>query len=151
MNIDTVSVSFIIDPVSLVYISIYMNEFSMTVSTVISPLPLVTSTIRPNLYTIPVSESSNPLALICCACFEGVKRTVFSLSLRVILLFWYCFSGFFNCEVFAVSLNYINIFYQLTRLVYLIKFTSLRAEYPLQMACNFMIYIKFVLRIWSLS
>ena len=87
MDIHTVSVSFIIDPVSLVYISIYMNEFSMTVCAVVSPLALIASTVRPNLHTIAVSETSNPLALVSRTCLESVKGTVLSLGLRVILLF----------------------------------------------------------------
>jgi hypothetical protein len=87
VDIHTVSVSFIIDPISLVYISIYMNEFSMTVCAVISPLALIAGTVRPNLHTVAVSETSNPLALVSCTCLESVKGTVLSLGLRVILLF----------------------------------------------------------------
>ena len=87
MNIDTVSVSFIIDPVSLVYISIYMNEFSMTMCAVVSPLALVASAVRPNLHTVAISEATDPLTLVSRARFESVKGSVLSLGLRVILLF----------------------------------------------------------------
>ena len=87
MDIHTVSVSFIIDPVSLVYISIYMNEFSMTVCAVVSPLALVASAVRPNLHTVAISEATDPLTLVSSARFESVKGSVLSLGLRVILLF----------------------------------------------------------------
>jgi hypothetical protein len=87
MDIHTISFSFIIDPVSLVYISIYMNEFSVPVCAVISPLALIAGTVRPNLHTVAVSETSDPLALVSRTCLESVKGTVLSLGLRIILLF----------------------------------------------------------------
>lgn len=64
MMVDTVSIGFVVDPLSIVDVSVYMDELSFAVSSVVLPLALVLSTIWPLLDTVAVSESSNPFSII---------------------------------------------------------------------------------------
>jgi hypothetical protein len=105
MDIDSEAVSFIINPVSFIDVSIYMYEFPMTMSPVILPLAFVASTIRPDLSTEPISEPSYPLTSVSCSSLKGVKRSFFSLSRRVVFLISRdCLFRLINSKVLAVSL-----------------------------------------------
>jgi len=105
VNVHSVSVGLIIDPVALVNVSIDVYELAMAMGSVIPPLPFVARTIRPYLHTIAIAESAYPLTLVGRASLESVQRAVFALSLRVVLLLGHCLTGFLHCEILAVSLN----------------------------------------------
>lgn len=62
MNIASEAVGLIVDPVSLVYVSVYMDELSMAVSAVVSPLPFIACAVGPHLDAKAVAEAPEPLA-----------------------------------------------------------------------------------------
>ncbi len=104
VNVDTIAVGFVVDPVAFVDVAVDVNEFAVAMSAVVAPLALVAGTIRPDLDAIAVAEPPDPLALVGRARLEGVKGTVLSLGLRVVLLLRHSLSRFLHCEVLAIRL-----------------------------------------------
>ena len=58
IDVDTFSVGFIISPIPLVNVSIYVMELSLTLCEAILPLTFVDCPISPFHGTLPVAESS---------------------------------------------------------------------------------------------
>ena len=68
MNVDSLSIRLVIDPVSFVNIAIDVSEFAEAVSSIIFPVALIAGSIRPDLLTVAVAEPSNPLTGVLGAC-----------------------------------------------------------------------------------
>jgi hypothetical protein len=118
MNVDSISISFIVHPVSFIDVSIHMNEFPVSMSSVVFPLTyethlnlhlsitFISGSIRPHLGSITISESSNPLPCISSPCLECIGSSVFSLSLRIVFhVFRNSLLRFIHCKILAISLS----------------------------------------------
>jgi hypothetical protein len=81
-----------------------MYELSVAMCAVVFPLTLVAGAIGPHLYAVAVTETPDPLPLVGRTRLESVQRSLLSLGFRVVLLLRHSLPGFFNCEIFAVSL-----------------------------------------------
>jgi len=68
MNVDTLSIRLIIDPVSLIYIPVDVGEFAEAMRPIVLPVAFITSPIRPDLLSVPVTESTDPLPSILGSC-----------------------------------------------------------------------------------
>ena len=64
MNIYTKSICFIVFPLSLINVSVYMHKFSFSISLIIFPISLIFCSIWPNLLTISLSVGTFPFAII---------------------------------------------------------------------------------------
>ena len=63
MVVHSETISFVIDPVPVIDISINMDELALTVGSVVFPLAFVLSTIWPLLNTVAVSEAADPFSV----------------------------------------------------------------------------------------
>jgi hypothetical protein len=72
MVIDTISISFIIHPITIIDVAVNVDELSFAVGSVVFPVSVVESAVGPFLFTVAVSEASNPFAVVGGSCFECV-------------------------------------------------------------------------------
>ena len=86
MDVNTVAVGLIIDPVAFVDVAIYMYELSVAMCAVVFPLALVAGAIRPHLNAVAISETPDPLSLVGRTRLESVQWSLLSLGFRVVLL-----------------------------------------------------------------
>jgi len=70
MNVNSIAVGLIVEPLSLEDIAIYMPEFAVSTGLVKAPVALVLSAIFPNLDAVAVLKVSEPLTHVGCAIFE---------------------------------------------------------------------------------
>jgi len=70
MNVDSIAVGLVIEPLTFEDITIHVPEFSITASLIEPPVALVFGAILPDLDTVTVLQVSEPLSNICCAIFE---------------------------------------------------------------------------------
>jgi hypothetical protein len=78
MFIDTISISFVISPLTFIDISIYVKEFTIPICFIHLPITFIFSTIRPTLDTITISHVSTPLPFVSCSTFKHKIRSLFS-------------------------------------------------------------------------
>jgi hypothetical protein len=103
--VDTIPVSFIVDPLSIINISVDVNELALSMSSVILPLPFILGSIWPLLDSVAVSEPTNPLSVISSSSFESEGGPLFTFGVGVILsCFGHGFSAFVDGEVPRVGL-----------------------------------------------
>ena len=81
MNVNSVPVGFVILPLSLENVSIYVPELSISTSFVKSPVTLVFGAILPDLHTKSVLQVTKPLTCIDCSIFELYFRSFLKLRL----------------------------------------------------------------------
>ena len=72
MGVNSVSVSLVILPFTIEYVSVYMPELALSMCLVVLPLTLVPSTIRPNLDPTAVSNRTPPLSFVDGTVFEFI-------------------------------------------------------------------------------
>jgi hypothetical protein len=72
MSVNTVSVSLVILPLAIEYITVYVPELSLSMSLIVLPLTLVAGTIGPDLDTTAVSNRSAPLSFVDRTIFEFI-------------------------------------------------------------------------------
>lgn len=80
MHKHSVSIGFVVLPLSFVVVSICMDELALSFCFVILPLSLVNSSIWPFLPSRSVSQVSQPLAFILYAVFEFLQCLFLSLD-----------------------------------------------------------------------
>lgn len=98
MCINTISICFIIFPLSIENISIYVIKLSMSTSLIISPLSFVFSTILPFLHTESISLVSLPISFIDSSTFKFIGSSFFSFLIGIII-----FSYFWVIKIFLIS------------------------------------------------
>ena len=64
MNVYTISIRLVINPLAIKYITVYMPKFSFSVSFIVFPFTFVSSLVRPGLGSFPISFSTYPLSII---------------------------------------------------------------------------------------
>lgn len=102
--VHSITISFVVDPVSIIDIAVNMSELSFTMSPIILPLAFVSSTIWPLLNTEAVSETSDPLAVISGSGLEGVCGSLLPFSIGVVSsVFTDGLPGFVQGEVSTVG------------------------------------------------
>jgi hypothetical protein len=103
--IDTIPISFIVDPVTIVNVSIDVNELSFAMGSVVLPISIVECTIRPFLLTIAVSEATDPFSVVGGTSLEGVGASLFSFCVWIVRsVFGNSFTRFIDCEISRISL-----------------------------------------------
>jgi hypothetical protein len=84
MNVDTVSIRLIVDPVSLINIPIDVDELALSVSSVVFPVSFVTSPVWPDLFAEPISEATDPLAEESRTSFKSVELSILPFCIGVV-------------------------------------------------------------------
>jgi hypothetical protein len=84
MNVDTVSIRLIVDPVSLINIPIDVDELALSVSSVVFPVSFVTSPVWPDLFAEPISEATDPLAEEGRTSFKSVELSILPFCIGVV-------------------------------------------------------------------
>ena len=102
MDVHSVAIRFVVDPVSLVYVAIDMDELSLAVRSVVFPITFVARAVRPDLFAKPVAEAANPLPEISSPRFEGVELSILPFGVRIIDGLAYGFFLLVQGEVAAV-------------------------------------------------
>ena len=85
VDIDSMAVGFVINPVSFVDITINVGEFSKSLSSVIFPVSLVAGSIRPHLLAIAITESTNPLSSVGGPGLVPVGWSLLTFGIRIVL------------------------------------------------------------------
>lgn len=110
VDVDTLAISSVVDPVPIVDVTIHMDELSVPCGVTQLPASFINSAIRPCLLAVPVSETTEPLAYVHCARFKLVWRSastflpLYCQSLVSQRLLPICFGEVFNID--ALSLTY---------------------------------------------
>ena len=76
--VDSASISFIVSPVSIIDVTVNMNESTLAMSSVFSPLARVLGTITPSLLSEAIAETTLPLACVDGESLESVGRSLFT-------------------------------------------------------------------------
>ena len=84
MRVRSESMSLVIDPASLVLITVNVPESALTMSLVITPVSLVTRTILPDLFTFTMSILALPLSSVLGSILEDELRPVLNLLVVVV-------------------------------------------------------------------
>jgi hypothetical protein len=84
MDVDSVAVGFVVDPVSFVDITIYVNELSLPMCSVVLPVSFVARPIWPYLFAKAISKAAYPLPLVGSACFKCIEFTFFSFCIWIV-------------------------------------------------------------------
>lgn len=84
MNVDTISIRLIVDPVSLINIPIDVDELALSVSSVVFPVSFVTSPVWPDLFAEPISEATDPLAEEGRTSFKSVELSILPFCIGVV-------------------------------------------------------------------
>ena len=84
MNVDSLPVGLIVNPVALVDISVDMSELAEAMRPVVLPVTFVAGTVLPNLLAVAVSEPTDPLARVLRIGRVGVRRSLLALGVWVI-------------------------------------------------------------------
>ena len=103
MLVYTTSVCFIVSPIAIIDVSVYMDEATLAVSPVFPPFARVFCSVTPSLLTEAISESSLPLTCVNGASLESVSRSLFTRLILIVNALCHCFSRFFLSKVFATS------------------------------------------------
>ena len=82
--IDSTSISLVIGPVTIINISVNMDESTLTVCSVFSPFTGIFSTVWPGLLSKSVTEASFPLTSIDSTSFELVWWSLFAWLVRIV-------------------------------------------------------------------
>lgn len=64
MEIDTLTVSLIVNPVTIVEVAVYMPKLPAAIRLIVFEFTLVTSIIRPNLHTETFTIDTSPLSIV---------------------------------------------------------------------------------------
>jgi len=64
VSVDSIALSFIVDPLAVKHVAIYVPEFTLAASFVLTPVSFIASSIRPNLDAVAVFESAHPLSAV---------------------------------------------------------------------------------------
>jgi len=83
--VDSVAICLVVDPGTVVNVSVNMDELSFSVGAIVFPLPFVLRTVRPALVSESIPESPDPLSIIGSSCFESVDGPLFSFGIWVVL------------------------------------------------------------------
>ena len=75
VDVDTLAISSVVDPVPIVDVTIHMDELSVPCGVTQLPVSFINSAIRPCLLAAPVSETTEPLAFVHCARLKLVWRS----------------------------------------------------------------------------
>lgn len=84
MDIDSLSISLIVDPVSLVDIAIDMSEFTLAMRPIVLPVTFIASAVLPGLLSVAVTEPTDPLPCVLCTSRVRVGGSLLTLSIWVI-------------------------------------------------------------------
>ena len=84
MNVDSLSVSFIIHPVALIDISIDMSELSESMGSIVFPISFIAGSVGPDLLSVAVSEATDPLTSVLSASRIGVSWSLLSFSIGIV-------------------------------------------------------------------
>ena len=82
MTVYSEAVSFVVHPMTVIYIAIGMNESSLAVRLVVNPVALIRRAVRPHLYalTLPYRSICEPLSFIADFFLKNYHFTRFSLT-----------------------------------------------------------------------
>ena len=100
MNVDSLSIRLVIDPVSFVNIAIYVRELAKAMSSVIFPVALVACSIRPNLLSIAIAEATDPLTSVLRASRICICLSLLALCIRIVKV---CTDGLFQLDLGKVA------------------------------------------------
>jgi len=104
VNIPPFTVGFIVDPLPIVDVTVYVDELSLAVGPVVYPFADVFCPVGPILLPVAVAETALPRTFVCGAGRESVERAVFSLLIGIP---FYAgsdgFPGLFLSEVLATA------------------------------------------------
>lgn len=64
VDVDSLSVRFVIHPVAFVYVSVNVSELAEPVSPIVLPVSFVTGAIGPDLLSIAITEAAHPLTRV---------------------------------------------------------------------------------------
>lgn len=95
------AVGFVIGPVPIIDVAVYMDKSTFSVRSVFSPFTAVLRTIRPGLFTESISESTFPLACVHSTSLESVGWSLFALLVWVVDVLSHSFTGFFLSKILA--------------------------------------------------
>jgi hypothetical protein len=86
MNVHSVSVGFIVLPLTLEDVSVDVPEFTLATSFIETPISFVTSPIRPDLNSIAVLHVTEPLPFINGPILKDNLSTLFELLLTIVYI-----------------------------------------------------------------
>ena len=101
----TISISFVMCPISLKHISIIMDKCAFSTSLILPPLPIILCSIWPDLFTLPMLMMTLPLTLILDTVLELCHG--FPLNFSICILCWVLKLFFFELlliDIFAIFL-----------------------------------------------
>jgi hypothetical protein len=84
MYINSVAISLIVDPVSLVNVPINMDKFTLTKCTIIFPISFITCPVWPSLFSYTISEPTYPLADVVSTRLKDIDWSFLSLGIRIV-------------------------------------------------------------------
>ena len=84
MMVYSIPICFVVDPVTLVYVSVNMGELAFTMRSIVFPLSFISGAIRPLLLSVAISEATNPFTTEGSTGLECVSRTFFTFGIRII-------------------------------------------------------------------
>lgn len=82
--VNSIAISFIIDPIAFVDITINVGELSFTVGTIILPLTFIACAIWPLLFSVSISKTANPLSTESRSGLESIRWSLFPLGIWII-------------------------------------------------------------------
>lgn len=85
MSVGTAAVRFVVDPFSLVDITIGVEKHALSIGFTVQPLTLILAPVKPFLLTVTFAHITKPFTLICCTVIEG--NDFMLLSHRTLWLF----------------------------------------------------------------
>ena len=81
MNVDSVTVGFVVKPFSLKDITVYMPKLSVSACLVEPPVTFILGAILPNLLAVPMLHVSEPLSNVSSTVFKMDLTSIFELGL----------------------------------------------------------------------
>ena len=103
MLVSTAAICLIVGPITIIDITVYVYETAFAVSSVFAPLSAVLGPVIPNLLTEAIAEASLPLACIGGTRPKGVKWSLFSWHIGIVLILCHSLTSFFLGEILAAS------------------------------------------------
>ena len=103
MFVDTAAICLIVGPVSIVDVTIDMDEPALPVGPVLTPLTGVLGSIVPGLLTEAVAEAALPLPCVHCTGLESVGWPLLALLVRVVHVSGHSLAGLFLSEVLTAA------------------------------------------------
>lgn len=85
MTISSFALSFVVDPISFIYVAVGMHKFPLTIGFVVAPFAFIAGAIRPQLCSVTITHPVEPLASVYSAIFQS-KWSLSDASILISLL-----------------------------------------------------------------